>query len=92
MFKNIGSKIKTLAKVLFWIASILSVVGGVLTILRVVLNAYMDTPQKIMSIVIGIGIIVFGILFAWIGNFLLYGFGELVDSNQKMLKILEERE
>lgn len=35
--------------------------------------------------------ILIGIVLAWINNFLLYGFGELIDSNQKMLKIMEEK-
>lgn len=50
-----------------------------------------NRDNSILYILIGILIVLLGVILAWINNFLLYGFGELIDSNQKMLKIMEEK-
>ena len=91
MFKNIGNKIKILAVVLFWLALASSIILGVITILQGVGNVRNDSYSMVTAIIQGFLIIGGGFLTAWLGNFLLYGFGELVDSNQKILKILEEK-
>ena len=88
MFKNIGSKIKGLAKFLFWLMTIGCMIGAFFFIAAGFAN---DRNNSILYILIGIGIIILGIVLAWINNFLLYGFGELIDSNQKMLKLMEEK-
>ena len=66
VFDDIGGKIKTLAKVLTVIGIAASIILGLVLI--------SDVPW------LGVGIIVFGSLFSWIGSFLLYGFGELIDN------------
>ena len=91
MFENIGGKIKGLAKFIFWVISIISIIGGGVIIFTGLANSDSDSSSKIASIVIGILSAVGGVLLAWIQNFLLYGFGELVDSNQKILRIMENR-
>lgn len=91
MFKNIGAKIKGLAKFIFWVMTILAAIGGIFIIIQGLGNSRAGSSEKIYSVLIGIGVIVFGIIFAWLQNFLLYGFGELVDSNQKILRELEQR-
>lgn len=65
MFKNIGKKIKGLAKVLFWLLAICSVVIGL----------YLLDDTDGISAAIGVG----GVLVAWIGSWFLYGFGEIID-------------
>ena len=92
MFKNIGAKIKGLAKFIFWVLTIIAVIGGLVIIIQAFSNSHADSQDKIVSILIGIGVIIVGIIAAWLQNFLLYGFGELVDSNQKILRCLEERQ
>lgn len=88
MFNNIGSKIKTLAKVLFWI----SVIGSMIGAFGVIAFAAMSGSDEILiAIIIGIVIVVVGIIFAWLSNFMLYGYGELIDTNQKMLRILQDQ-
>ena len=67
MYENIGSKIKTLAKVIFIILSIVSVVGG-LTLL--------DTKIGVFGILIA----ALGVLFSLVGTFFLYGFGQLIEN------------
>ena len=89
MFDNIGGKIKGLAKLIFWIISIACIILGCITIIYGFKNPG-DNSQNIMpSILRGSGIAIGGVIMAWLQNFLLYGFGELVDSNQKILKELE---
>lgn len=92
MFENIGNKIKTLAKVLCWIGIIVSV------IVAIVLFASDDD-------LVGIGFLVLigGSLISWIGSFVLFGFGQLVENsdiiaeqsdrdNQKYHKIVKNNE
>ena len=89
MFENIGSKIKGLAKLLFWITVTGAVIGGLGVIIYGALNVNNESNESIAAIMGGVGIIVIGIIVAWLQNFLLYGYGELIDSNQKILKYLE---
>lgn len=70
MFNEVGRKIKTFAKVLFGIQfALFLLVGGMLF--------------DLYSQVVGIIVIFVGLLVAWIGNFVLYGFGEIVDMSVK---------
>ena len=89
MFSNIGAKIKGLAKFIFWVVSIAAVIMGMLTIIQGIGNAHNESKEIITSILLGMAIMVGGVIMAWLQNFLLYGFGELVDSNQKILRELE---
>lgn len=68
MFDNIGGKIKTLASAMALIGIILSFVIGF-----VIFGIDDD------MIPVGVVIIVVGSLISWIGSFLLYGFGELIE-------------
>ena len=86
MFNNIGRKIKGLAKTLFWIVAILSIIGGLIVLFVMMSNG---EEYVVGGVFAALGIAVFGFIFAWLQNFLLYGFGELIDSNQKILEILE---
>ncbi len=70
MFKNIGGKIKTLASVIAWLGIISSVIGGF---------GYMTIDEDF--IFGGIIIVVAGSITSWIGSFVLYGFGELVENS-----------
>lgn len=90
MFNNIGRKIKGLAKFLFWILVIASIILGAITIMQAV-GSRGSSSSKILAVIGGFLVIGGGIVLAWLQNFLLYGYGELIDCNQKMLRILEER-
>ena len=70
MFKNIGGKIKALAKVICWIGIIGSVLAGI---------GMMVADEDM--IVYGLLIMPIGALMSWIGSFMLYGFGELVENS-----------
>lgn len=71
MFVNIGAKIKMLAKVLCWIGIVASVIGGI---------AIMAGTGS-SGVLPGLLTIVLGTLFSWIGSFVLYGFGEMVENS-----------
>ena len=72
MFDNIGKKIKTLAIVFTIIGMVVSISVGVFS-----LEANAGA---------GLLIIIFGCLSSWIGSFLLYGFGELIENTTEIRK------
>ena len=76
MFENIGGKIKTLAKVVCWIGIIVSVILGLGLLSRNAITALLF---------IGIGS-----LGSWIGSFMTYGFGQLIENTDILVKQGEE--
>ena len=76
MFNNIGFKIKMLARILTALGMVLSGIFGLITMFG--------------SAAAGFSIIVVGCLGSWVGSFLLYGFGELIENvteiNEKLKK------
>ena len=80
MFKNIGSKIKTLTLILALSGAALSVFFGILWIIVASDLGWGDWKY------LGIIPIVVGPLWSWVSSFLLYGFGQLIDNCDKLLK------
>ena len=84
MFEEIGKKIKILAKISFILEVIVSLVCGIVYA-YVGVNANKtiyygnNTTFEIKFVFGGVGIFLIGVIIAWISNFVLYGFGELVD-------------
>lgn len=72
IFKDIGTKLKFLANLSFWIC----VGGSVFTGLVALLN-----EEEI-----GFLIILLGVLLSWLGNCMLYGFGDLVENVSEINK------
>jgi len=70
MFDNIGGKIKTLAKVVCWIGIIVSVILGLLS-------------RNAITALLFIGI---GSLGSWIGSFMTYGFGQLIENTDILVR------
>lgn len=68
MFDNIGGKIKALAKVLCWIDIVASIIVGIVLVIEDFTFA-------------GILMLTLGPLFSWIGSFVLYGFGQLIENS-----------
>ena len=81
MFTNIGSKLKTTAKVLCWAGILLSAVFGVFMIIRGnELMQVSDTRETGLDMLVtGITVLVFGPVFSWVWGLLLSVFGELAD-------------
>lgn len=71
MFENVGGKIKTLVKVMFFLEAIVFIVGGI-----IIASSY-NRDEMIWT---GVGVAVVGPLVAWISSLALYAFGELVES------------
>lgn len=76
MFENIGKKIKGLAKVVAYLGMIASVIGGI--------SIMADGSD--VAILIGLLVMISGMIAAWIGSFFAYGFGQLVDNSDKLVK------
>jgi hypothetical protein len=72
MFDNIGTKIKKLALVTFWVGVVASAFLG--------LNLLIWSADRSGgSWLIGLFIVAVGCLISWIGCFALYGYGELIE-------------
>lgn len=69
MYTNIGSKIKGLAKAIFFLEAI------PLCILGIVIMKHDDDLMAVAFIVM-----ILGVLFSWISSLLLYAIGEIVDT------------
>lgn len=70
MFNNIGKKIQTLAKVVTVLGMILSVIIGICS--GVIAGGAAGAISAIVVIAVGC-------LASWIGSFVLYGFGEIIE-------------
>lgn len=75
MYDNIGSKIKTLAQVVFIIMAVISIISGVIII-------FSDDGAFIIGILTA-GI---GVLLSWVGTFFLYGFGQLIENTDILVR------
>ena len=82
MFKNIGRKIKMLAKVICWAGIVLSIFMGIALAITLMLK---NQDLLILAIVLGVLYAALGALISWIGTFVLYGLGQLVDNTDKLV-------
>lgn len=88
MFKNIGKKLKVLAKVMCWVGIIISFVIAI-RVSNFIYNLYdyseyVNYWNKYSYVYIGIVIFILGSLFSWIWSFFTYGFGELIDKTTEI--------
>ncbi|MBQ7865333.1 MAG: hypothetical protein IJ350_03110 [Clostridia bacterium] len=79
MFKNIGKKIKTLSKVLFWVGLVL--VALMLLVPFLSAETANTSPTTILLAMIPSLIIIF--IGLWLSALLMYGFGELIEKTQQ---------
>ncbi len=93
MFNNVGSKIKTLAKVLCWVGIILSVVSGIIIMVagnnipfnyNYGYNSYRNSGFSGSTFVIGLIVIVVGSLCSWLSSLFTYGFGQLIENTDNI--------
>ncbi|MBE6917110.1 MAG: hypothetical protein E7470_04295 [Ruminococcaceae bacterium] len=71
MYEWVGTKIKSLTKIICGIGIAVSVIGGVVLIFTA-------------NFLTGIIVAVVGALSSWISGFMLYGYGEIVDNLMEM--------
>ena len=74
MFENIGGKIKGLATITTVIGIVLSVIVGI--------AFFSKTP------LLGIMIAIVGIAISWIGSFMTYGLGQLIENSDITVELL----
>ncbi len=67
MYENVGSKIKTVAKVFCVIIGIASIIAGI--------AMWVTTGNVAFSV-----LMIFGPLLAWLSSLVMYGFGELIEN------------
>lgn len=84
MFDNIGKKIKGLAKAVFWIGVVFSVALGI-GLVAILHSGYNHSGGGFLWALIIIGV---GGFFAWLGSVFVFGFGELIDTNQQIAQRL----
>ena len=100
MYNNIGKKIKTVANVLAVVGIVISIILGIVFFMAWsgILNAFSDKSafdsyarNSLSGLVIGFLIAGGGSFVSWISNFLLYGYGELIDCAQDVRIMLAEQ-
>ena len=77
MFDNIGGKIKALAKVVCWVGIIVFCLIGLII---------MAAGQSAGAISIGVLTAGIGSLLSWVGSFFTYGFGQLIENSDILVK------
>ena len=79
MFNDIGKKIKSLARILCVLGITASVLLGAAAIVGMNSFNIPNITASLSNTAYGILIAFVGSIFSWVSNFVLYGFGELVD-------------
>ena len=89
MYSNIGGKIKVLA----WIIAVLGIIGSFVSGLGVAFMCIEEleyTAEGMLAGALsGILTLAVGTVISWVGTFILYGFGQLIDNSDKQVALLE---
>ena len=80
MFNNIGQKIKTLAKVLCGLGIFIPCLAGIVNMLR----------PEIGNPLTGLVLIVVGSLGSWVGSFMTYGIGQLIENTDILVSMSQQ--
>ena len=83
MFKNIGVKIKGFAQIVCWLGIIGSIIPGL-----VLIGIGSEIEYGGGIVFLGILIAIDGSIASWIGSFLTYGFGELIDKTCEIKQLI----
>ena len=91
MFRNPGGKIKSYAKVLFWVGVVISIIIGVIEIGSSFVAAAYSYQGSFGTILLGIlgGIltVAIGTLISWLAVLTLYAFGTLVENSDELVRL-----
>ncbi len=82
MFANIGGKIKAVATVFCWIGIIASIIFAIVL--------FSQDNRYVSTILPGILCLLLGPLLSWLSSIALYGFGELIETNQENNRLMTE--
>ncbi len=87
MFNNVGSKIKIMSKILFWICMIGIVSGSILLFISA--NATWGDEATLLAI-FAFALLIGGAINAFAIGWIVYGFGELVEKTQYIDRTLRK--
>lgn len=90
MFKNIGKKIQGYSKLVFALEVFVSMFAAMLVIGVLGSILYGDDAEIIP--IIGGGIVLVGVFFAWLGQMRLYAYGKITECCETMMKTMERME
>jgi len=86
MFDNIGGKIKKLSKIFCWIGIIADIFVGFYLI---ALGEGKISGINAIFIIVGWIIIILGPIISWISSFFMYGFGQLIENSDMLIKKMD---
>lgn len=86
MFKNIGNKIKGLAKVFYWIGVVVYSLAGVGAAIAAIATSDGEIVIILASLIGGAACVGLGILISWLSTMMLYAYGELVQQTIETAK------
>ena len=86
MFRNVGKQIKNLT-IFLAVIEILAAVGVAGYMVYMAIEENVENMAQVA--LVAIGIILGGVLIAWLSNLMLYSYGQLVDSNERIAKNME---
>lgn len=90
MFKNIGAKIKTIAKFYFWIGIISWVIIGLIVFASLALagaNEFLPSIGAIVGAIFGVLVAAFGVAFTWVSSLPLYGLGQAIENTDTLIRM-----
>ncbi len=87
IFDNIGGKIKTVAKVFFWIGTVISVLFSIPFFLEYAQLHDYSSSAATGSLITGILVLVLGPLATWLSVIMMYGFGQLVENSDVLTQM-----
>ena len=96
MFRNMGGKIKKLAKFICWTCIVLSILGGAVLMLAgfaaqsILQEIELEFLQldNMGILIVGVAVMVLGSLVSWLSSLFLYAFGELIDNHSQETAML----
>lgn len=88
MYENIGRKIKGLAIGLFVLGAAASILMGIYIMF---FDAGNGNSNLAVNMIISILVMVIGCLVSWVSSWVLYGFGELIDTVEDIEYLIHKR-
>ena len=87
IFDNIGGKIKAVAKVFFWIGTVISILFAVSFFLGYAQLKDYSSSAATGELITGILVLVLGPLATWLSVIMMYGFGQLVENSDVLTQM-----
>lgn len=87
MFNNVGGKLKGVAKICFWIVTVIVWIFAGVTILGGFAAMTQSVGAGLLTIILGALIGVIGTLIAWLEVILLYAFGVITENTDKLVEL-----